>query len=276
MAFKTPPLPEVERLSSACLRILGGNPGKFTLQGTNTYLLGTGPRRLLIDTGEGRPSWKKALEQTLTREDASIETVLITHWHPDHTQGVPHVLELCPDAKIYKYGPEAAQIPITDGQIFAVDGATLVARHTPGHTEDHIAFVFMEEDSMFTGDNILGHGTAVFEDLSTYLSSLKRMKNLFKGRAYPGHGPVLEDGPAKITEYLQHRKDRETQVVKLLTSSRPDTGKPGAWTVMELVQVMYNDVPTELHLPASRGVSQILTKLEGESRVFRERNLWRL
>ncbi|PKS10873.1 hypothetical protein jhhlp_002630 [Lomentospora prolificans] len=270
------PLREVERLSSACIRILGGNPGKFTLQGTNTYLLGTGPRRLLIDTGEGQPSWKKALEQTLAGENALVESVLITHWHPDHTKGVPQVLELCPGAKVYKHDPESDQMPIADGQIFAVDGATLVAYHTPGHTEDHIAFVFREEDSMFTGDNILGHGTAVFEDLSTYLSSLKHMKELFKGRAYPGHGPVLEDGPAKIAEYVQHRKDREAQVVKLLTSPRPDTGERGAWTIMDLVKVIYNDVPTELHVPASRGVMQILTKLEGENRVFRERNMWRL
>ena len=40
---------------------------------------------------------------------------------------------------------------------------------------------------MFTGDNVLGHGTAVFEDLTVYLDSLSRMREQFRGRAYPGH-----------------------------------------------------------------------------------------
>ncbi|CAI4213321.1 unnamed protein product [Parascedosporium putredinis] len=276
MAFQISPLQEVQRLGSACIRILGGNPGKFTLQGTNTYLLGTGRRRLLIDTGEGRSSWKQALEETLIQEGAVVERVLITHWHPDHTRGIPDVMALCPEAAVFKFDPEAGQAPIADGQTFTVDGVTLVAYHTPGHTEDHVIFVFTEERSMFTGDNILGHGTAVFEDLSSYLGSLERMKGLFTGRAYPGHGPVVEDGPLKILEYLQHRQDREAQVVKLLTSARPDSGLPGPWTITELVQTIYSDIPTELHLPASRGVLQILAKLEGESRVIRERNMWRL
>lgn len=53
-----------------------------------------------------------------------------------------------------------------------------------------MAFVLEEENAMFTGDNVLGHGTAVFEDLAMYLDSLSRMREQFDGRAYPGHvGP---------------------------------------------------------------------------------------
>lgn len=272
MAGQLVSLPEVERLSPACIRILGGNPGKFTLQGTNTYLLGTGSRRILIDSGEGKPSWAAAIKAALDREQASVETLLITHWHHDHVGGISDLLSFSPDTQVHKHQPEGGQHNIDDGQTFSAEGVTLTAVHSPGHTVDHMAFVFKEEDAMFTGDNVLGQGTAVFEDLATYLSSLQRMRHLFKGRALPGHGPVIPEGPAKVSEYVQHRQQREDQVVQTLKSkndnSRVETeGEADKWSAMELVKVIYRDVPEELHVPACNGVLQILRKLEGEGKV---------
>ncbi|KAF4811460.1 Lactamase-like protein nscB [Colletotrichum tropicale] len=277
MATKLVSLPEVDRLSPLCIRILGGNPGKFTLQGTNTYLLGRGSRRILIDTGEGLPSWIAAVKSTLEQEKATIETVLITHWHRDHQGGIQQLLELSPNSKIFKNQPEEGQSDIADGQKFAVDGVSLTAIFTPGHTVDHMAFVLEEEDAMFTADNVLGQGTAVFEDLATYLNSLEKMRHLFKGRAYPGHGPVIENGASKIMEYINHRKTREEQVIRTLRSKRnvgSDGGPSDAWTPMELVKVIYRDVPEELHVPASSGVIQILEKLEREDRVSHSGDRW--
>lgn len=100
------------------------------------------------------------------------------------------LLSLCPKVAVYKHDPSSGQNPIYDGQIFETEGAKLRAFHCPGHTTDHMAFVLEEENAMFTGDNVLGHGTAVFEDLAVYLDSLSRMQEQFHGRAYPGHvGP---------------------------------------------------------------------------------------
>ncbi|KAF5495282.1 Lactamase-like protein nscB [Colletotrichum siamense] len=277
MATKLVSLPEVDRLSPLCIRILGGNPGKFTLQGTNTYLLGRGSRRILIDTGEGLPSWIAAVKSTLEQEKATIETVLITHWHRDHQGGIQQLLEMSPNSKIFKNQPEEGQSDIADEQKFAVDGVSLTAIFTPGHTVDHMAFVLEEEDAMFTADNVLGQGTAVFEDLATYLNSLEKMRHLFKGRAYPGHGPVIENGASKIMEYINHRKTREEQVIRTLRSKRnvgSDGGPSDAWTPMELVKVIYRDVPEELHVPASSGVIQILEKLEREDRVSQSGDRW--
>lgn len=136
-----------------------------------------------------------------------------------------------------------------------------------------MALFLEEEDAMFTGDNVLGHGTAVFEDLAMYLDSLDKMRAVFRGRAYPGHGAVIDDGPSKILEYIRHRKMREDQVVQILKSAKSSPGvavsggEPDAWTAMEIVKIIYKDVPENLHLPAMGGVMQILVKLEGEDKV---------
>ncbi|KAF7563724.1 hypothetical protein G7046_g365 [Stylonectria norvegica] len=276
MATQLVALPAVERLSPACIRILGGNPGKFTLQGTNTYLLGTGRRRILIDTGEGRSAWIASVKTTLERENATVESALITHWHHDHTGGIADLLALSPQTRVFKNEPAPGQEPIVHGQTFAVDGASLTAEHTPGHTTDHMVFVLKEEDAMFTADNVLGQGTAVFEDMAVYLRSLEKMRLLFHGRAYPGHGPVIEDGPARVTEYIAHRRQREEQVVQTLRSKGPHAESAQAWKAMDLVKVIYKDVPESLHPAACSGVEQILEKLEGEGRVSQREQLWNL
>ncbi|KAL2869862.1 putative metallo-beta-lactamase domain protein [Aspergillus lucknowensis] len=268
------PLPEVERLSASVVRILGGNPGKFTLQGTNTYLVGQGPRRILIDTGEGKQSWATHLKKVLSDENATIHQALITHWHHDHVGGISDLLKLFPEAAIYKHEPEEGQKSIEDGQIFKVDGATLRACHTPGHTVDHMMLVLEEEDAIFTGDNVLGHGTAVFEDLTAYLGSLHRMKDRVSGRGYPGHGAVIENATAKIGEYIRHRQQREDEIIRVLRYGKLDVGdnerspeRKLAWAPLEIVKVIYQNVPENLHLPAANGVIQVLNKLEGEGRV---------
>lgn len=133
--------------------------------------------------------------------------------------------------------------------------------------------------------DVLGHGTAVFEDLSVYLSSLQRMQTRVAGRGYPGHGAVIENATAKVTEYIKHRKQREDEVIRVLRYGKLDVSdkersperKP-AMTPLELVKVIYRDVPESLHLPASHGVLQVLMKLEIEGRTVHdiETGKWRL
>jgi endoribonuclease LACTB2 len=186
------------------------------------------------------------------------------------------LLEVYPNTAIYKHQPLKDQLDIVSGQTFQVKGATLRALHCPGHTTDHTAFILEEEDALFTGDNVLGHGTAVFEDLSTYLNSLEVMKGVFNGRAYPGHGAVIDNGKARILEYIQHRQEREDQVLSVL-SKAPDNGANG-WASMDIVKIVYKDVPENLHEPANGGVMQVLRKLQQEDKVMEDHltQRWRL
>lgn len=134
---------------------------------------------------------------------------------------------------------------------------------------------------MFTGDNVLGHGTAVFEDLELYMDSLQRMKDQVPGRAYPGHGAVIPDSKAKIEEYIKHRQQRENEVLRALESAAK--GELGddkkALTAREVVEIVYREIPKGLYDAAERGVLLILRKLYREGKVIVDAvdgNKWRI
>src|SRR5437870_2285375 len=82
-----------------------------------------------------------------------------------------------------------------------------------GHAEDPLGYVLEEENSLFSGDNVLGVGTTVIPseggDLLDYMNSLERLLAEAPASIYPAHGPVIRDGRAKIREYIDHRNQRE-------------------------------------------------------------------
>ena len=119
--------------------------------------------------------------------------------------------------------------PIVDGQVFRTEGATLTALATPGHTVDHTSFLLQEEGAVFSGDTVLGAGTAVFSDLHSYLHSLRTILATNPTRIYPAHGSTIDGGSngggepsERIEQYIAHRSQREQQIVHALQQQRDD------------------------------------------------------
>ena len=266
-------LPDVDVWSERVVVALGQNPGLFTGPGTNTYLVGTGRERLLLDTGQGLPAYLPVLERALARAGgARIREIALTHGHPDHLGGVASLQERFGPLRVSKRpwpGVDDAMgcpvTPIDDGSLIRVEGATLRAVHTPGHAEDHLCFVLEEERALFSGDNVLGVGTTVIPgrggDLAEYLRSLERLLAEAPGTIYPAHGPRIPNGVAKLHEYLAHRRQREQEILDAL--------RDGVSRIGEMVSRIYAAYPAALHAPAAGSVTAHLVKLEREGRVAR-------
>ncbi|KAI0841394.1 beta-lactamase-like protein, partial [Hypoxylon sp. FL0890] len=143
---------------------------------------------------------------------------------------------------IYKNTPSKGQQPIEDGQVFKVEGATVRAVHAPGHSHDHMCFVLEEENAMFTGDNVLGHGTAAVEQLSSWMESLRIMRSHNCDIGYPAHGVVIRNLPQKIEAELASKTRREQQILQALAQLKRTAAKrKDRVTVKELVSEMYGD-----------------------------------
>ncbi|KAG6014262.1 hypothetical protein E4U41_004893 [Claviceps citrina] len=264
-----PEIPDVEQVTPRVLRVLGQNPGKFTYQGTNTYIVGTGKHRLLVDTSGGEPAWASLLDSTLRSLGISLCHVLLTHWHGDHTGGVPDLVRLYPHlaTEVYKNEPESGQRPLSDGQVFRVEGATVRCLHVPGHSDDHMCFVLEEEQAMFTGDNVLGHGTSAVEDLGTFMLGLQRMHDQACRTGYSSHGVVIADLPAKIRTELANKRRRERQVLQALARVRGRRQK--SIPVEDLVTEMYGEAMDESTraLALTPFTDEVLRKLAGDCKV---------
>jgi glyoxylase-like metal-dependent hydrolase (beta-lactamase superfamily II) len=247
--------------------VLAPNPGPMTGTGTNTYLVAAAGSVAVVDPGPDDAAHLQAVVDAAS-ELGRISAVIVTHRHEDH---LPGARPLCERTGAPLLGhPE---LPGVDRGLQDDDVAFggLRALHTPGHTSESVCLWERSQGALFTGDLVAGAGTVVVDDqpgaLAQYVGSLERLLALSPRMIYPGHGPLVEDACGKLREYLEHRREREAQIVAALAHVS---------SVDELVAAVYVGLQPGLAPMAARNVRAHLDKLAAEGRVHEQAGLWQL
>jgi glyoxylase-like metal-dependent hydrolase (beta-lactamase superfamily II) len=275
------PYGELRRLSPMVSRLLARNPSPFTFRGTGVYFVGDENARdvAVIDPGPLIPEHLDALKRAVAGKN--VTHILVTHTHSDHSPAAQPLKEWT-GAKTYAFGPHGAgrdeggpkveeggdwmfvpDLAVRDGDVIAGDGFTFDCIYTPGHTSNHMCYGLREEKALFTGDHVMGWSTTVVAppdgDMAQYMASLRKLLARDDRILYPTHGGPVDDPKPFLQAYIDHRLEREAQILDCL--------RKGVDTIPEIVARLYADVDKRLHVPAARSVLAHLIQLEQEGRV---------
>jgi glyoxylase-like metal-dependent hydrolase (beta-lactamase superfamily II) len=254
-----------DQVSPLIRRVVADNPGPFTYKGTGTYIVGRG-EVAVIDPGPDMDDHLEAILAALPGE--RVTHILVTHHHADHSP-LAGPLKARTGAPIYGCAVARAQARdsvITEagsddgftpdislcggGQVLTGPGWTLEAIATPGHTSNHICFALKEENALFSGDHIMGWSTTVVSppdgDMTAYMQSLDLVRARGFATLWPTHGPPVTAVDPFIGAYIDHRRNREAQVLNAV--------REGHGRIKAMVPVLYADVDPRLHPAAARSV----------------------
>jgi glyoxylase-like metal-dependent hydrolase (beta-lactamase superfamily II) len=189
------------------------------------------------------------------------------------SEEIPSDVEVPPDRKEYAAGVrewrrEAAKATadelVVDGDTLSIGSLTLRMVHSPGHTAGHLS-PFLEGDNvLFAGDNVLGVGTTAIPppphgDMGQYIESLRKMQSLNADVMCCGHGPAVHEPNRKLQELIDHRQQREEQVLSLVRDGRD--------TIKRIVRAVYPELDKRLLGMATGQIRSHVAKLDTEGRV---------
>jgi glyoxylase-like metal-dependent hydrolase (beta-lactamase superfamily II) len=173
--------------------------GGFT---SNVFLV-EGERVVLIDPGNGFDVVSEIESRVET-----IDAVILTHTHPDHTGNLDAMIEAF-DVEVWGFDPEYPGVDhaIDDGQEIRIGDYEYVSLHTPGHKDDHLCFYAREPGVLFAGDLVFensGFGRTDLEEgnRERLVASIEYLVETVDGLDvfYAGHGALVTDDPIGTIE----------------------------------------------------------------------------
>jgi glyoxylase-like metal-dependent hydrolase (beta-lactamase superfamily II) len=217
---------------------------------------------VVIDPGPDVESHVRALASRLSA--AEEVSILLTHGHQDHA-GAAETLATELGARVFgPPGVPAVTDVLADGGTVRSDEGTLRALHTPGHTQEHLCFLWEERRALFAGDLVLGEGETTWVAeypgcVADYLNSLAKVRALEVAVIYPSHGPPLTSPDAALERFEAHRRSRIQQVEDVLARA-PDVDLE---TLLD--RVYGHDLPRDLRTPAAQSLAALVDFVRGVS-----------
>jgi glyoxylase-like metal-dependent hydrolase (beta-lactamase superfamily II) len=243
----------VQEVSPLVRRIVARNPGSFTGPGTGTFIIGHG-HVAIIDPGPSLSGHIQSILHAVRGE--TVDHILITHTHPDHWPASSSI-QSATGATVHSFTEGLGERRLRDGDVVQGRGWRLEAVHTPGHTSDHLSFALPEEQTLFSGDHVMGWSTSVIippdGEMRAYMSSLEKLLARDDRIYLPTHGPAVTDPKTHVRAFIEHRQERRAAILERL--------RKGEASVREIVRAVYTDVSPSLHGAAAMSVQAHLIEL---------------
>jgi glyoxylase-like metal-dependent hydrolase (beta-lactamase superfamily II) len=271
----------LDELEPGVARVLAHNPSAFTYYGTQTYVVGD-DEVAVIDPGPDDPAHLDALVDSVGGR--RLAAILCTHTHRDHSPAARPLSERtgapvigCAPLALEAVGPRAdasfdgdysPDRVLVDGESIEVDGRSLIAVATPGHTSNHLCFAW--GDALFTGDHVMGWSTTVVVppdgDMADYMASLDKLRKRGDRIYFPAHGPPVTNPAQYVRHLVGHRLQREAQILRLVAERSRD--------IADIVANAYPGLDPRLTTAAGGSVYAHLLDLERRGSVVQDEDLW--
>jgi glyoxylase-like metal-dependent hydrolase (beta-lactamase superfamily II) len=253
---REPPPRALTRLSPLVRRLVAPNASPFTFNGTCTYIVGEGAVAI-VDPGLDDDSHLSAILAAV--EGETVETILVTHTHRDHSPGAKRLREATgarvvgaapfvatgdgtaglDSAHDRDYSPDAV---LADGERLQGVGYTVEAVATPGHCSKHLCFALVDEGALFSGDHVMAWSTSVVAppdgSMRAYMASLDKLRLRAETVYWPGHGGPVVEPKRYLRALIHHRRQREASILSALGE--------GPQTIPTLVAKIYVGIDPSL------------------------------
>ncbi|WP_062307423.1 MBL fold metallo-hydrolase [Alicyclobacillus sendaiensis] len=253
-----------------CMRV--PYPNVLPYGTVNLYVIQDGSEAVIVDGGATGEHLALLAERLREMGIRRVTGIVATHYHVDHTSGIPELKARLEAAAFMHpldipafnlHFPHAAGTFEPCPERLRAGEREICVIHQPGHTHGHLHLWLPDAKALLVGDHLVDEGSVWVGPpdghMADYYRALDAVMQAGAEVALPGHGPVIWR-PERSTERLRARRQmREDQIVAILAESPK--------TLAELTAALYPDVDPRAVPFARHTVIAHLERLEEQGIV---------